>query len=268
MLTNTSWTDTHCHLNDETLVPKLGGVLRNATQSQVGRIVCVAVDARTSRDSLALLPQGTHDDAPQVFFSAGIHPNYAHRESPGDWEIILKLLDDTRVIALGETGLDQYWDDCPFDIQQANFSRHFRVCRETGLPVIIHSRDCEDAMMQTLRHEHSHGTLCGVMHSFTGDLQMAMDCIDMGLYLSFSGMVTYKKNSQLREVASRLPLDRILLETDAPYLSPEPMRSTRPNEPALVVHTATAIARARGISLDELATATTDNALRLFHRMR
>ncbi len=268
MTQHSSWTDTHCHLNDDALVPLLTEVLHRAKASHVHRIVCVAVDARTSRNSLEVFHTSTVGATPQVFFSAGIHPNYAHQEIPGDWETILQLLDDERVVALGETGLDQYWDDCPFDIQRANFARHFRASRDTGLPVIIHSRNCDEAMMQTLRDEYSQGELRGIMHSFTGSLEMAMACIDMGLYISFSGIVTYKKNGMLREVASRLPLDRILVETDAPYLSPEPVRATRPNEPALVVHTASAVASARGMRLEDLANATTENALRLFHRMR
>ena len=262
-----SWTDTHAHLNDETLSTKLGDVLQKAKASRVDRILCVAVDAKTSRDSLELGMASSDGHRPRVYFSAGIHPNYAHQESPGDWDVVRSLLDDPRIVALGETGLDQYWDDCPFDIQQENFRRHFRASRETELPVIIHSRDCDEAMMHALRAEFSEGVLRGVMHSFTGGLEMAMACIDMGLYISFSGIVTYKKNGSLRDVAARLPLERIRLETDAPYLSPDPVRSTRPNEPALMIHTATAVAHARGIPLEQLAAATTENALRLFPRM-
>ena len=268
MPSQTSWTDTHCHLNDEALIALRAEVLHRAQAASVERIVCVAVDAQSSSESLTLLRQTSLESVPRIFFSAGIHPNYAHQESPGDWEAILKLLEDERVVALGETGLDRYWDDCPFEIQQANFARHFEASRDTGLPVIIHSRDCDDAMMQTLRSEYRDGELRGIMHSFTGSRDMAMECIDMGLYISFSGIVSYKKNSALREVASQLPLDRILVETDAPYLSPEPKRSTRPNEPALLVHTATAIANARGMHLQDLAIATTANALQVFQRMR
>lgn len=263
-----SWTDTHCHLNDDALGPMLADVLHRAKASHVDRIVCVAVDAETSRNSLNLLPPKISGTTPHVFFSAGIHPNYAHQEMPGDWESILQLLDDERIVALGETGLDQYWDDCPFDIQKANFARHFVASRDSGLPVIIHSRDCDEVMMQTLQDEYSEGELRGIMHSFTGSLEMAKACIDMGLYISFSGIVSYKKNGMLREVASKLPMDRILIETDAPYLSPEPVRATRPNEPALVVHTASTVANARGMRLEDLADATTENALRIFQRMR
>lgn len=263
-----SWTDTHCHLNDDGLRPKLAEVLQNARAGNVARILCVAVDAPSSRDSLLLLAAHEAGSAtPRVFFSAGIHPNYAHQESPGDWDLIQRLLGNPRIVALGETGLDRYWDDCPFELQQANFHRHFEASRQTGLPVIIHSRDCDDEMLQVLRSEHHHGALRGVMHSFTGSLEMAQECIAMGLYISFSGIVTYKKNGPLREIASRIPLDRILLETDAPYLSPEPVRSTRPNEPSLLVHTAAAVANSLGMKLEDLAASTTENALRLFQRM-
>ena len=268
MTNHPSWTDTHCHLNDDALVPMLADVLHRAKASHVDRIVCVAVDAETSRNSLNQILPKASGATPIVFFSAGIHPNYAHQEMPGDWESILQLLDDERIVALGETGLDQYWDDCPFDIQKANFARHFVASRDTGLPVIIHSRDCDEVMMQTLQDEYSEGELRGIMHSFTGSLEMAKACIDMGLYISFSGIVSYKKNGMLREVASKLPMDRILIETDAPYLSPEPVRATRPNEPALVVHSASTVANARGMRLEDLADATTENALRIFQRMR
>lgn len=253
---------------DEAIFPCLNDVLRNASGSQVDRILCVAVDAKTSQHSLNLATEWIEDGLPQLFGSAGIHPNYAHQESAGDWDTVLNVLSHPRIVALGETGLDQYWDDCPHAIQQRNFERHFQASRETGLPLIIHSRDCDDWMLQTLRNQRREGALRGVMHSFTGSYDMARECIDLGLYISFSGIVTYKKNSALREIASRLALDRILLETDAPYLSPDPVRSTRPNQPALMVHTAMAVANSRGISLPHLAMATTENALRLFNRMQ
>lgn len=263
-----SWIDTHAHLTDESLLPKLPEVLRRAAASQIDRIICVAVDAKSSRESMALVAEAAKESKLRLYFSAGIHPNYAHQEVSGDWNTVRSLLDDYRVVALGETGLDQYWDDCPLDVQLRNFQRHFHASRETGLPVIIHSRDCDRLMLQTLRDERSHGELRGVMHSFTGSVDMAKECIDLGLYISFSGIVSYKKSTQLREVASLIPLDRILLETDAPYLSPDPVRSTRPNEPALMIHTASAVANARGIGLEELAAATTANAFRLLPRLQ
>jgi TatD DNase family protein len=263
-----SWIDTHCHLNDDTLRPSLSDVLRRAAQQRVNRILCVAVDAATSRNGLSLETDLADSDLPRVYFTAGIHPNYAHQESPGDWDIILERLGDPRVVALGETGLDQYWDDCPFHIQQRNFHRHFEASRESGLPVIIHSRDCDEPMLATLRRERQRGELHGVMHSFTGSMAMAQECIDMGLYISFSGIVTYKKNQELRRVAAQIPEDCILMETDAPYLSPDPFRSTRPNEPSLMIHTASVVAEARAISLEQLANATTANALRLFGKIR
>jgi TatD DNase family protein len=263
-----SWIDTHSHLTDESLLPKLAEILRRAEASHVDRIVCVAVDAKTARESMDLVAEAARECKPRLFFSAGIHPNYAHQEATGDWDTIRNLLVDQRIVALGETGLDQYWDDCPREVQLRNFQRHFRASRETGLPVIIHSRDCEQIMLQTLREERRHGELHGVMHSFAGSEDMAKECIDLGLYISFSGIVTYKKNTLLREVAAKAPIDRILLETDAPYLSPDPVRSTRPNEPALMVHTASVVASARGMQLEELAAATTANARRLLCRMQ
>ena len=169
-----------------------------------------------------------------------------------------------RVVALGETGLDRYWDDTPFEVQQDYFDRHLRQMQETGLPVVIHMRDCQAEMLAMLREAHARGPLKGVMHSYTGDAAGAAECCQLGLYISFAGMVTYKKSQDLRDVAASVPADRILVETDSPYLSPEPLRGKR-NEPANVVHTARVVAAARDILFDDFTALTTSNARRLFN---
>lgn len=256
-----SWTDTHAHLTDPDLLPLVDATLSLAKDHHVHRILCVSVDAHSIPPLLPLL-EHTH-----VFGSVGIHPNYSHQESPSDWREIEKLFDHPKICALGETGLDNYWKDAPWDTQLANFKRHLKCSRDTGLPVIIHSRNCDDEMLAVLKNEFHNGPIRGVMHSFCASLEHAIEYINMGLYISFSGMLTYKKNDSLRNIARQLPLDRLLVETDAPYLTPEPKRSTRPNQPAFVPYTGHVLAELHTISDEQMATQTTTNALELFHRM-
>jgi TatD DNase family protein len=251
--------DTHVHLADTAFLDRVPEVLERAKQAGVRQLLCVGTTAESSRQSVELANR-----YPSVFASVGIHPNYAHQATDEDWKIIEELTKDKRVVALGETGLDRYWDDCPWEIQLANFQRHWELSQQTRLPVIVHSRDCDAEMLEALKQASQLGKLDGVMHSFAGSWETAQVCISLGLYISFAGMVTYKKSESLREIAVRIPEDRLLVETDAPYLSPEPKRSVRPNEPALVIHTAACIAKCRGIGLLEMGLLTTANATRLF----
>jgi TatD DNase family protein len=179
---------------------------------------------------------------------------------------VVALTDSPEVVALGETGLDLYWKDTPLPQQQDYFDRHIRLSQQTGLPLVIHQRECAAEILAMLREARQRGPLRGIMHSFTGDEAMAAECVDLGLHISFAGMVTFKKSDDLRRVAAVVPADRLLVETDSPYLSPHPHRGQRPNEPALVVHTAACVAEARGMPLDELARLTTANALALLRR--
>lgn len=269
------WTDTHAHLADDALGHRTDEILSLCKTAGVNRVVCVGVDAassahavRIATDSASKREDGPVHDAVAVWASAGMHPNYVHLEQAGDWDSIVSLSAHPNVCALGETGLDRYWDDCPFPLQQQSFARHWALSRETGLPVIIHSRDCDEEMLIALREESRHGPLRGVMHSFCGSAEMARECVAMGLYISFSGMLTYKKNELLRSIAAGIPLDRLLVETDAPYLSPEPVRAHRPNLPSLVLHTGHVLAQCFHLSDARMAEITTENALRLFSRMR
>jgi TatD DNase family protein len=263
------WTDTHAHLADAGLLSKLPSLLAQSVVYGVKRILCVAVDADSldTIDTVYREWEQIQTAKPLVFNSVGIHPNHAQQEKPGDWEKICDRVSDGRVCALGETGLDKYWDDCPFEVQLDNFRRHWELSRQTGLPVIIHSRDCDAPMLELLRAEYRNGPLRGVMHSFCSSYEVATECIAMGLYISFSGMLTYKKNDSLRHTASRMPIDRLLVETDAPYLSPEPKRNARPNEPAYVAYTGRVLAELHARSESQMASTTTTNALRLFERM-
>jgi TatD DNase family protein len=255
------WFDTHAHLADPILRSQLADVLERARSSGLEGILCVAVDADTSFECLEIARSNS-----MVRCSVGIHPNYAHLSKPGDWDRIKSLAEEPQVVAVGETGLDKYWDDCPFPLQQSNFASHWELSRLTGLPVIIHMRDCEDEMLAALKSELTRGQLNGVMHSFAGSLATAMKCLEMGLFISFAGMITYKKSLELREVAKQVPTERLLIETDCPYLSPEPNRSKRPNEPSWMVHTSRVLAEAKSIDLSELRSITAANTKRLFHR--
>ncbi len=254
--------DTHAHLADKSLFNQLEEVLSRAAKVGVSQVICVAVDLETSDEAIAIA-----ESRESVWASVGIHPNYAHQASAGDWIKITGYTKRPRVCALGETGLDRHWDDCPFEIQQASFEKHWQLSRETNLPLIIHMRDCEPEMLEALEKQSAHGLLQGVMHSFAGSTNTAQQCVSLGLFISFAGMITYKKSEELRKTAKTIPLDRILVETDCPYLTPEPNRSRRPNEPSLVVHTAKCLAESIGISAKELAEITTENAKRLFWRM-
>jgi TatD DNase family protein len=251
--------DTHAHLDDEQFSNDLAEVVRRAADAGLSHIVTIATTAASSRRSIALAGQ-----YPLLWASVGIHPNNAAEAGPGDWDEVLSLADGPRVVAVGETGLDRHWDFTPFQVQEDYFARHLSLARQKGKPVVIHCREAEEDVLRMLREDfESRGPIRGVMHSFAGSRETAEACLAMGLYLSFAGMLTYKNADALRAVAARVPLDRLLVETDSPYLSPVPLRGRR-NEPAHVVHTAARLAELQGIPADELAEATTRNARALF----
>jgi TatD DNase family protein len=253
--------DTHAHLDDEQFDADRDAVVARAHAAGVSTIVAVgtAVDSSQKCIDLAARYAG-------VYAAVGMQPNHCAEAQPGDWDRIVQLAGQPGVVALGETGLDRYWDYTPFEIQQDYFDRHLRLSQQLDLPFIVHMRDCGADIVQMLRDARQRGPLSGVMHSFTGDAALAAECFDLGLDISFAGMVTYNKSDELRAVAAAIPNDRILIETDAPYLSPHPKRGQRPNEPALLVHTAACLAKVRGVSADEFAAQTTMNARRLFTR--
>jgi TatD DNase family protein len=251
--------DTHAHLTDPSLLEQLDHILARARSAGVAHILAIATDAASSHACVELAEKHACIGA-----SVGIHPNYCHQARQGDWERVVQASLHPGVRAIGETGLDRYWKDCPWDLQVESLQRHLWLSRQRRLPIILHMRDCEQEMLGALEEDHRHGLIQGVMHSFTGSREAARRCLEMGLHISFAGMVTYKKSGALREVAKAIPSDRILVETDCPYLSPEPVRGHRPNEPALVVHTAQCLADARGQAFEQLAWQTSQNARRLF----
>jgi TatD DNase family protein len=252
--------DTHAHINQKEFNDDRDEAIARAQAAGVEAIIAVGVTAITSEVVCNL---AEHNSA--VYAAVGIQPNYTAEAEIGDWNRILALVNRPRVVAIGETGLDRYWKDSPMEVQRDYFDRHLRLSQERDLPFIVHMRDCEADILEMLREAHRRGPLRGVMHSYTGSAEGAGECVAMGLYISFAGMVTYKKSDELRAVASAVPDDRILVETDSPYLSPEPLRGKR-NEPANVVHTARRLAAARGQDFDAFCEQTTRNARALFRR--
>jgi TatD DNase family protein len=251
--------DTHAHLDQPEFDDDRESVVARARDTGVANIIAIGISADTSTICVQLAHQYN-----SVHAAVGMQPNYLAESQAGDWDRVAKLLNEPRVVALGETGLDRYWDFTPFDMQQDYFDRHLRLSQERNLPFIVHMRDCDDDILVMLREAHTRGPLRGVMHSFTGSRAMMEECVAMGLYISFAGMVTYKKSDDLRSIAAAVPDDRILIETDSPYLSPEPVRKIKRNEPAHVRHTAECLANVRGVPLETFAEQTTTNARRLF----
>jgi len=253
--------DTHAHLTDAAFANDLPGVISRSRAAGLVQINVIGFDAATS-----VAACGIADTFPDmVLASVGIQPNSVSEAAAGDWDAVERLArSHSRVAALGETGLDRYWDDTPIELQRDYFERHIALSRETGLPLVIHLRESGPEIVDQLQPWAASGSIRGVMHSFTGDLQTCRDCLDMGLFISFAGMITFKKSDELRSIAAYVPADRLLVETDSPYLSPEPFRGKRPNEPARVRHTLAAIAAVRGVAVAELAVQTTANAWSLF----
>jgi TatD DNase family protein len=251
--------DSHAHLDAEQFAADLPAVLGRAHAAGVAQVVAVATTAASTAATLALAARH-----PGVFATAGIHPNNILGEKPTAWDEVVALAAQACVVGVGETGLDRHWDDTPFAVQEDYFGRHLELGRRLGKPVVIHCREAEADVLRLLRdHFERHGPVRGVMHSFTGTAATAEACLAMGLYLSFAGMLTYKNAAALREVAAKVPAERVLVETDSPYLAPVPLRGQR-NEPANVVHTAACLAGLLGLSPAALAERTTANTRALF----
>ena len=250
--------DTHAHLVDKRLSAELPAVLARAAAAGVVQVVSIATGAEDSRKILAMARE-----YPGVFAAVGIHPNDVAEAAPDDWSVIEELARESRVVAIGETGLDRYWKKTPFEDQQASFARHLRLAFDLFLPIVIHSRDCMGNIIDQL--EGLGRPVKGVLHSFTGTWSEAERLVELGLSISFAGMLTFANKSlnPLRDAARQVPEDRLLLETDSPYLSPEPFRG-KLNEPARVLETAKRLAEVRGVSLESIAERTTANARRLF----
>lgn len=254
--------DTHAHLDQSEFDADRDAAFERARQAGVETILCVGVGAASSQAAVDLAAR-----MPGLFAAVGIQPNYAGQAAADEWERIVALSSAPRVAAIGETGLDRYWDHTPFDVQQDHFDRHLRLAQERNLPVIIHCREAEADLLPMLRAASARGPVRGVLHACSCSQATADECLSLGLYVSFAGNVTYtnKKFQSLRALAAIIPGDRLLIETDSPYMTPHPLRGKQPrNEPALLVHTAASLAALRGVPLETLAAQTTANARRLF----
>jgi TatD DNase family protein len=253
--------DSHCHLDFPDFSEELDGIIARARAVGVGRVVTISTRVKRHAQVLAIA-----EKFPEVFCSVGTHPHYAHEELDVDAQALATLAKHPKVVAIGEAGLDYFRNNSPRDAQAAGLRQHIAAARTTGLPLVIHSRDCDADMMQILREESGKGAFPAVLHCFTGGRELAFAAIDLGHYVSFTGILTFKNSDALREIAAALPADRIMVETDAPYLAPLPYRGKR-NEPAYVVETAKVLADVQGVSVDEITQRTTENFFRLFSKV-
>ncbi len=253
--------DSHCHLDFPGLVDDIEAVRGRAKGAGVDLMVTISTRLRQIDKILAIAEQ--HDN---VYCSVGTHPHNASEEKDLTLEDILTHCDHPKVVAIGEAGLDYFYEHGDPVDQAAGFRRHIAAARETGLPLVIHTRDAEGDTASILKEETTKGAFPFLLHCFTASRQLAEIGVELGGYVSFSGVLTFKKSDELRATAAALPLDRLLVETDAPYLAPVPKRG-KPNEPAYVAHTAQVLAETRGLSLEEISQATTDNFMRLFSKV-
>jgi TatD DNase family protein len=249
-------TDTHTHLNAPEFDEDRDEVVRRAYENGVTRIVNIGFNRETIPTSLALAEQYDF-----IYTAIGWHPQDAVNMRPGDLEWIEELCKHEKVVAIGEIGLDYYWDTSPKDVQDRVFREQIRLARKLGLPIAIHNRDAHHDVVQVLKEEKA-AEVGGIMHCYSGSWETAKMCLDMNFYISFGGPVTFKNAKQPKEVLAQVPLDRLLIETDAPYLTPHPYRGKR-NESAHVKLVAEAAAEIKGISFEEIARITTENAIRL-----
>jgi len=250
--------DTHCHLDSEGFHQDIDHVIQRALDNGVERMLTIGVDLKTSQAAVLLANRYSCVSA-----VVGIQPNYAQETKPDDWAAIEDLATHPRVVGVGETGLDKYWDVAPLDIQREYFIRHIELSRRLKKPFVVHCREAEAEVVEVLQAEAANGPLFGLMHSFCGRAETAAACVQLGLYISFAGMLTFRKNEDLRTVAKSVPIDRLLVETDAPYLAPLPNRGKR-NEPSWVRFTCDCLAQVLQVTPDEMASQTTANAKRLF----
>ena len=252
--------DSHCHLDFPDLAANLPQILELMQQNDVGCAVCIGVNLENLPRVLALA-----DAHPQIFASVGVHPESTDAQEPDVAELVA-LAAHPKVIAIGETGLDYYWHKDAPEWQRERFRTHIRAARATGKPLVIHNRDATADTLRLMQEEGA-GQVGGIMHCFTETWEVAEAALEQGFHISLSGIVTFKNALTIKEVARRVPLDRLLVETDSPYLAPMPYRG-KINQPGYVKHVAEEIARLRNLTYEEVVTATTDNFFRLFPEAR
>ena len=254
--------DHHCHLDFPDFEADRGAYVARAKAAGVGTLVTISTRIRRYD-----VYRGIAEAFPDVYFSVGTHPHQAHEELDIPVEEIVARAAHPKCVAVGEAGLDYFYKKSPPEAQAEGFRRHIEAARRTGLPLEIHTRDADADTAKILTEEMAKGPFKAVLHCFTGGAELARQALALGLYVSFSGVVTFKKSDALRAIVADVPLDRLLVETDAPFLAPDPFRGKR-NEPAFVVHTAAALARVKGVTAAEMASATTENFFRLYTKAR
>ncbi len=253
--------DHHCHLDFPDFEADRGAYVARAAAAGVGVLVTISTRIRDHAKYRAIAE--AHGN---VYCTVGTHPHQAHEELDVSLDELVRLSEHPKCVGIGEAGLDYFYKKSPPDAQAEGFRRHIAAARATGLPLEIHTRDADEDTIRILEDEMAKGPFKAILHCFTGGPELARRAVALGHTISFSGVVTFKKSEALRAIAAEVPLDRILVETDAPFLAPEPFRGKR-NEPAFVAHTAAALAKARGMSPDAFAAATTENFFRLFQKV-
>jgi len=253
--------DSHCHLEFPELQREIDAVVARAETAGIARMVTISTRVRRHDALLAIAERFS-----PVYCSVGTHPHHAAEESFVTLAELHEHAARPKVVAIGEAGLDYYYDRSPRDVQERVFRTHIAAARESGLPLVIHTRDADADMIRILEDETGDRSFAAVLHCFSSGRELAERAIALGHYISFTGILTYKKSDELRAIAASLPADRIMVETDSPYLAPQSRRGKR-NEPAFVVETAQVLADTRGVSFDTIAQETTDNFFRLFSKV-
>jgi TatD DNase family protein len=253
--------DTHCHLDFPELAKDRAGVLRRAASAGVVRMITISTEVEKFASIAAIA-----ESHAEVYCSVGTHPSHGHEEREFSTEELVALAAHPKCVAIGETGLDYHYDRAPRDLAHRVFRAHIAAARKTGLPLVIHSRDADADMASILTEEMAEGPFKALLHCFTSGRELAEKALALGCYISFSGIVTFKNSQDLRDIAEIVPIDRLLVETDAPFLAPTPYRG-KTNEPAFVAETAKLLAGVKGIEVDAFAEVTTSNALCLFDKM-
>jgi TatD DNase family protein len=253
--------DSHCHLDFPDFAGELDEIVVRARAAGVRSLVTISTRVKQHARVLAIAEQ-----FPGVYCSLGTHPHYAQEELDISVDDLMRRAVHPKIAAIGEAGLDYHYDFSARDAQQLTFRRHIAAARNTGLPLVIHSRDADSDMKEILTEEVGKGAFAAVLHCYTGGPELAQRAVELGFSISFTGILTFKHSDPLREIARELPSDRILVETDAPYLAPVPHRGRR-NEPAYVVETAQVLAETRGVTLSEISRQTTENFFRLFAKV-
>jgi TatD DNase family protein len=254
--------DSHCHLDFPELQTDLPGVLARAAEAGVMAMLTIGTRLDRFRGVRAVA-----ESAPNIWCTVGIHPHEAAEEPIDEPARLIAEASHPKVIGIGEAGLDYFYEHSPREDQIRNFRAHIAAARETGLPLVVHARDADDDLCQILRDEHARGAFPGLIHCFSSGRGLAETALELGLFISISGIITFKKADELRAIVRDVPLERLLVETDAPYLAPVPHRG-RSNEPAFVRHTAGAVAAIKGVTPEMLAEQTTANFFRLFSKAR